>query len=111
MPQVPRASRNFAPFIGSINPNKVVPDLVPLLVLVLLGELFGTLEDVGALGFASNLCSENLRHSIKILHIEHYLGLDSLLGPEGAVLRLPLPPLQDCLRHCRQFAFHSHSGF
>ena len=58
MPQVPRASRNFAPFIGSINPNKVVPDLFPLLVLVLLGELFSTLEDVGALGFASNLCSE-----------------------------------------------------
>merc|ERR1719239_1095140 len=50
------------------------PDLVPLLILVLLGELLSTLEDVSTLGFASNL------------------GLDSLLGPEGAVLRLPPSP-------------------
>lgn len=33
-----------------------VPDLIPLLVLVLLGELLGTPEDIGTLGFASNLC-------------------------------------------------------
>merc|ERR1719291_1266572 len=69
------------------------PDLIPLLILVLLGELLSTLEDVSTLGFASNL------------------GLDSLLSPEGAVLCLPLPSLQDRLRHCRQFAFHSHCGF
>merc|ERR550517_330367 len=76
--------------LSSLTPQ---PNLIPLLVLVLLGELLGTLEDIGTLGFASNL------------------ELDGLLGPQGAVLRLPLPPLQDRLRHCRQFAFHSHSGF
>ena len=75
MPQVPRASRNFAPFIGSINPNKVVPDLVPLLILVLLGELFGTLEDVSTLGFASNLSSEKLRHLLKFCILNITLDL------------------------------------
>merc|ERR1719436_405386 len=76
--------------LASLTPQ---PDLVPLLILVFLGELLSTLEDVGTLGFANNL------------------GLNSLLGPEGAVLCLPLPPLQDGLRHCRQFTFHSHCGF
>merc|ERR1719337_112835 len=76
--------------LASLTPQ---PDLVPLLILVLLGELLSALEDVSPLGFAGNL------------------GLDSLLGPERAVLRLPLPPLQDGLRHRRQFTFHSHCGF
>ena len=35
-----------------------VPDLVPLLVLVLLGKLLSALEDVSTLGFASNLCMQ-----------------------------------------------------
>merc|ERR1719233_1643687 len=84
-------SRNIVvSLLASLTPQ---PDLIPLLILVLLGKLLSTLENVGTLGLASNL------------------GLDSLLGPESPVLRLPLPPLQDRLRHCRQFAFHSHSGF
>ena len=48
---------------------------------------------------------------LSLFHLEYYLGLHSLLGPQVAVLFLPLPPLQDRLRHCRQFAFHSHPGF
>ena len=90
-----------------------VPGLVTLLILVLLGKLLVTLDDVGALGFVSSLYSEKLKDiftkpfSSWILH----LGLHSLLGSQVAVLFLPLPPLQDRLRHCRQFAFHSHPGF
>merc|ERR1719239_997093 len=53
--------------LASLTPQ---PDLIPLLILVFLGKLLSTLEDVSALGFASNL------------------GLDSLLGPESPVLRL-----------------------
>merc|ERR1740116_300329 len=76
--------------LASLTPQ---PDLIPLLILVLLSELLSTLEDVSPLGLASNL------------------GLNSLLGPESAVLCLPLPPLEDSLRHCRQFTFHSHADF
>jgi len=47
--------------LASLTPQ---PDLIPLLILVLLGELLGALEDVGTLGLASNL------------------GLDSLLSPQ-----------------------------
>ena len=100
--------------LGSkLHKNKVLPDLIPLLILVLLGELLSPLEDVGTLGFASILCRDKLTYLFKrvLNYLKLYLGLDSLLGPEGAVLRLPLPPLQDRLRHCRQFTFHSHCGF
>ena len=37
------------------NTFKSLPDLVPLLILVLLGELLSALEDVSPLGFAGNL--------------------------------------------------------
>merc|ERR1719184_135312 len=76
--------------LASLTPQ---PDLIPLLILVLLGELLSALEDVSPFSLAGNL------------------GLDSLLGPKSPVLRLPLPPLQDSLRHCRQFTFHSHFSF
>ena len=33
----------------------ILPDLVPLLILVLLGELLSTLEDLGTLGLARDL--------------------------------------------------------
>ena len=33
----------------------VIPDLIPLLILVLLGELLSPLEDLGALGLACDL--------------------------------------------------------
>ena len=33
----------------------IIPDLVPLLILVLLGELLSPLEDLGALGLACDL--------------------------------------------------------
>ena len=33
----------------------IIPDLIPLLILVLLGELLSTLEDLGALGLACDL--------------------------------------------------------
>ena len=89
-----------------------VPDLVTLLILVLLGKLLAMLDNVGALGFASSLYSENLKDIyLTFFYFEYYLGLHSLLGPEVGVLCLPLPPLQDCLWHCRQFAYHSHPGF
>ena len=58
MPQVPRASGDWpiAIHMGYFwGPNKGLPDLVPLLILVFLGELLSTLEDVGTLGFANNL--------------------------------------------------------
>ena len=51
------------------------PDLVPLLVLVLLHVLLGTLEDVDAL----------------LPPVD--LGLDGELGPVGSVLSLPLATL------------------
>ena len=35
---------------------------------------------------------------LSLFHLEYYLGLHSLLGPEVAVLFLPFPPLQDRLR-------------
>ena len=38
-------------FVGCV----IVPDLIPLLILVLLGELLSTLEDLGALGLACDL--------------------------------------------------------
>ena len=38
-----------------------VPGLVTLLILILLGKLLVTLDDVGALGFASSLYSEKLK--------------------------------------------------
>ena len=38
-----------------------VPGLVTLLILVLLGKLLVTLDDVGALGFVSSLYSEKLK--------------------------------------------------
>ena len=33
----------------------ITPDLIPLLILVLLGELLSPLEDLGALGLACDL--------------------------------------------------------
>ena len=33
----------------------IIPDLVPLLILVLLGELLSPLEDLGALGLTCDL--------------------------------------------------------
>ena len=33
----------------------IIPDLIPLLILVLLGELLSPLEDLGALGLACDL--------------------------------------------------------
>ena len=38
-------------FIGCV----IIPDLIPLLILVLLGELLSPLEDLGALGLACDL--------------------------------------------------------
>ena len=46
-----------------------VPGLVTLLILVLLGKHLVTLDDVGALGFASSLYSENLKDIYKTLFI------------------------------------------
>ena len=39
----------------NLSGSVAIPDLIPLLILVLLGELLGTLEDLGALGLACNL--------------------------------------------------------
>merc|ERR1719411_1130061 len=55
------------------------PDLVPLLILVLLGILLSTLEDGNTL--------------LPLVH----LGLHGELGPVGPVLSLPLATLEDCL--------------
>merc|ERR1719266_2259090 len=55
------------------------PDLVPLLILVLLGILLSTLEDGNTL--------------LPLVD----LSLDGELGPVGSVLSLPLATLEDCL--------------
>jgi len=62
------------------------PDLIPLLILVLLGESLGPLEDLDTL--------------LPLVD----LSLDGELGPVGSVLSLPLATLEDSLGDCGELS-------
>ena len=67
------------------------PDFISLLILVLLGVLLSTFEDLNTL-----LPSVDL-------------GLDGELGPDGAVLCLSLATLQDSLGDCGELGVRHSS--
>ena len=75
-----------------------------LLILVLLGELLVTLDDVGALGFAKNLYSEELKTFTKPFFI-----LNTTLDFIASLALISRFSASHFL--FRQFAFHSLSGF
>ena len=89
-----------------------VPGLVPLLILVLLGKLLVTLDDVGALGFASSLYSEKLKDIFTKPFSSWILPWTS--QPPWPWGRGSLPAISSSSGSspdCRQFAFHSYPGF
>ena len=89
-----------------------VPGLVTLLILVLLGKLLVTLDDVGALGFASSLYSEKLKDIFTKPFSSWILPWTS--QPPWPWGRGSLPATSSSSGSspdCRQFAFHSYPGF
>jgi len=77
-----RVSRDVK--VASLLGLTLQPDLISLLILVLLGIFLSPLEDIYPLGLAVDL------------------SLNTLLDPDGPILGLPFPPLEDGLRDRRQ---------
>ena len=55
----------------NLSGSVAIPDLIPLLILVLLGELLSPLEDLGALGLASDLGSSKSKDKILLQTTSH----------------------------------------